>query len=87
LTKLLFNITWEEGEPTVENVSERFKFQPEELDLKFGIVEIDPEENLYSILVEEEAIKRLQEELGVDMPDIEGPFSNLPIGPFGPPSE
>jgi len=87
MAKLLFSITWEQGEPSVEQICEKYGFKPEELDLQFGIIEIDPQDNLYSILVDQDAAERVREQLGENIPDMEGPFSNARIEPFGPPSE
>ncbi len=87
MAKLLFNVTWEQGEPSIEQVCEKYRLEPQELDTEFGINQIDPEANLYSILVDEEAAERVREQFSYDTSGIEGPFSNPRIEPFGPPTE
>ncbi len=87
MAKLLFNVNWEEGKPSIEQICKKYGFKPDELDAEFGVIEIDPEDNLYSILVDQEAAQRVREQLGIDTPDLEGPFSNARIAPFGPPTE
>jgi hypothetical protein len=52
----------------------------EEIDSESGVVPIDPAQNLYAIMVEESASARIEKG-----PDVEGPFANPPIEPFGPP--
>lgn len=78
----MISIRWREGKPTVEAVCAKLGLKPDELDPRFGIVEIDPKDHLYTILVEHAAAKRIESK-----PDeeVEGPFSNPPIGPMGAP--
>jgi hypothetical protein len=78
---LLFNITWEQGEPSIEDICRRYDLDPQELDSQFGIIKID---GVYCILVDEEAAERIGENFRDD-PSIEGPFSNVGIDTFGPP--
>jgi hypothetical protein len=85
--KVPFNVTWEKGTPSIAQICSKFGFEAQELDQHFGVVEIDPEDNLYTILVDQKAAERVREQLGEDTPDIEGPFSDVRIEPFGPPSE
>lgn len=85
MAKVLFSLTWPEGEPTPEAVCERYGFRPDELDEQFGVVEIDPEDNLYSVLVDAEAARRVAPRGWKDEDGLEGPFSNPRIEPFGPP--
>lgn len=75
MSKLLFTIRWVENNPSVEQVAERLKIRAEDIDSDFGVVPIDPERFLYSILVEEKGIGGTNDE-------ILGPFANPRIGPF-----
>ena len=54
--------------------------RPEEIDAEFGVVPIDPDNHLYTVLVDEQASARV-----AGQPGVEGPFSNPRIEPFGPP--
>ncbi len=65
---------------TVAAAAERLGIDPARIDAEFGVVSIDPERHLYSVLVDEEAASGAQGRAGV-----EGPFSNPRIEPFGPP--
>ena len=65
---------------TVEKVAERLGLRPEEIDAEFGVVAIDPENHLYTVLVDEQASARVAAQPGVS-----GPFANPRIEPFGPP--
>jgi hypothetical protein len=87
MVKMLFSIIWKDGEPSVEQICKEYGFQPQEIDPNFGIIEIDPRDGLYSIRVDQEAALRVRKQLGEDIPDIEGPFADVRIEPFGPPSE
>lgn len=65
---------------TVDKVAERLGLEPGEIDADFGVVPIDPDNHLYSVLVDEQASARV-----AGQPGVEGPFSNPRIEPFGPP--
>jgi hypothetical protein len=65
---------------TVDEVAKRLGLGPEEIDAEFGVVPIDPDNHLYSVLVDEQASARV-----AGQPGVEGPFSNPRIEPFGPP--
>ena len=67
-------------EATVGQVAERLGLAPEEIDAEFGVVPIDPDNHLYTVLVEEQASARV-----AGQPGVEGPFANPRIEPFGPP--
>jgi hypothetical protein len=71
--------------PTVDELKERFGLSDEEIDASFGVVEIDPETYTYTILVEASAVEKVQP--GGSISNVEGPFSNPRIEPFGPPEE
>ena len=68
--------------PTLELVRTHYGLADEEIDATFGIVEIDHEEGLFAILVIESAAAKVR---GDSEWDVEGPFFNPRIEPFGPP--
>ncbi len=76
MSKMLYSINWTGEKPTLEQVAQKFGFKKKDLDDDFGVVEIDPQDNLYSVLVEETAI------VPKDAKNIKGPFSNPRIEPF-----
>lgn len=75
--KNLYTIEWKGEKPTREEVAERFGIDPGDLDEEFGVIEIDPERNLYSILVDDAVVPDETDD------QIKGPFSNPKIEPFG----
>lgn len=64
----------------MEKACARLRLSEAEADPDFGLVSIDPDKDLYAILVPEEIAERLERGGGV-----EGSFSNPKIEPFGPP--
>ena len=66
----------------MDAVMERFGLQADEVDRDFGVIETDPAEHLYTILIEESAASKVSD--GDDW-EISGPYSNPRIEPFGPP--
>lgn len=77
--KVLFSITWDGPKPpTLADLFEKFAIHEDEIDSEFGIVEIDPEKSLYSILVNVEVAQRLSGYDGL----LKGPYSNPRIAPM-----
>jgi hypothetical protein len=64
---------------TVAQAAERLGVEPDRIDADFGVVSIDPEQNLYTVLVDAQAAAE-----AADRPGVEGPFSDPRIEPFGP---
>jgi len=85
MAKVMFSLIWEQGEPTIEEICERYGFRSDEIDDRFGVIEIDPQDHLYTILVDSDAAQRVRGERETHPP--EGPYANPPIQPFGPPAE
>jgi len=82
MAKQMLTLKLPPKEATLSKVSKRLNLSSEEIDLEFGVVNIDPKHNLYAILVEEEAARRVSR-----APKVKGPFSNPKIEPFGPPKK
>ena len=70
------------AEASEEHVRNKLELEGKELDPEFGVVEIDPAGHRYAVLVDEDVAERVQ-----GAPDVEGPFSNPRIEPFGPPAD
>ena len=64
---------------SVAQAAERLGVEPDRIDADFGVVSIDPDQNLYTVLVDEQAAGD-----AAGRPGVEGPFSNPRIEPFGP---
>lgn len=77
---LMLTVKLDPDRATLEDARERLGVGEDEIDSDFGVVGIDPEEHLYAIMVDEQAAERLS-----DQPDVEGPYANPRIEPFGPP--
>jgi hypothetical protein len=81
MKKYMMTLRLDPSEANLAAVSRKLKLNEDEIDPNFGVVSINPAENLYAILVEEAASAKLQGSEG-----IKGPFSNPKIEPFGPPT-
>jgi hypothetical protein len=68
--------------PTIEQLKAKYGLTSEEIDASFGVVHLDPNDTLYTILVDGAAAGKVRpdQEWGV-----EGPYANPKIEPFGPP--
>jgi hypothetical protein len=71
--------------PTIAELQRRFSLKDAEIDHSFGVVEVDPQDRTYTILVEEAAVGKVQP--GGTITNVAGPFSNPRIEPFGPPEQ
>jgi hypothetical protein len=80
MSKLLLTLTRDPSEASLDAVKRDLGLSDEEIDAEFGVVNIDPKGDRYAVLVEESAAERVGKQ-----PGVEGPFSNPPIEPFGPP--
>lgn len=82
MPKVMVTIQSPTAPPSIDEVRDRYQLAEDEIDLDFGVVEIDPQDHLYTILVDEAAAAKI-----VPSGDweVSGPFSNPRIEPFGPP--
>ena len=78
MSRVMLTVKMAPERATVAHVREELGLGPEEIDADFGVVEIDPRDDLYAVLVGEGVAAKVQ---GVDY--VEGPFSNPKIEPFG----
>ncbi|MGW3210248.1 hypothetical protein [Streptomyces sp. NPDC001135] len=65
---------------TLQDALRRYGLTPDQVDETYGLVSVDPAQDLYALLVSEEAATRLTGSTGVS-----GPFADPPIEPYGPP--
>lgn len=77
MSKMLYTVKLEGSDPSLEQVAEKLGITKGDLDEEYGLIEIDPEQKLYSVMVEESAVGERMS------PDVKGPFSNPRIEPFG----
>jgi hypothetical protein len=84
MAKVMVSIRGPEQAPSTGDVRRRYGLREDEIDTSFGVVEVDPEQHIYTVLVEETAAAKIQPDEGWQ---VEGPFSNPRIQPFGPPEE
>jgi hypothetical protein len=78
--KLMLTVKLDPERATLEDARERLGLEEGELDDDFGVVEIDPDQHQYAVLVDEKAAEQIS-----GQPGVKGPFANPPIEPFGPP--
>jgi hypothetical protein len=81
MTKHMMTLRLDPAEANLAGVSRKLNLKGDEIDPNFGVVSINPAENLYAILVDEAASTKLQGSEGV-----KGPYSNPKIEPYGPPT-
>lgn len=80
MSKQMVTLKLDPKKATLQNIVEQLQIPAADIDPDFGVVNIDPQANLYAILVEEESARKLS-----GTTDVSGPFSNPRIEPFGPP--
>jgi len=80
MPKQMMTLQLDPKDATVDAVMRKLGLRRGELDEEFGVVAIDPDANLFTILVEEGAVDKLRGQQGV-----RGPYANPKIEPFGPP--
>jgi hypothetical protein len=80
MPKVLLTVQLPSDRATVDGARSKLGLTGEELDAAYGVVPIDPDHDLYAVMVEEDAASRASAE-GL----AGGPFSNPTIEPFGPP--
>jgi hypothetical protein len=65
---------------TLAEIRAKYQLRSDQVDPKFGVVSVRPEDHLYAVLVDEQVATRLE---GGE--DVVGSFSNPKIETFGPP--
>jgi len=80
--KELLTLKLQPKEANVHHVVKKLKIPKEDIDLEFGVVNIDPKKGLYAILVEGKAARQAGKRR-----EVKGPFSNPKIEAFGTPNE
>jgi hypothetical protein len=81
MSKVMLTLQLDPADANVAAVSRKLNLSPDAIDSEFGVVNISPKDNLYTILVDEAVGARLKATEGVS-----GPYSNPRIEPFGPPT-
>lgn len=71
-----------ESRPTLEGIRQRYGLAEVDLDTHFGIIEVDPDEGLYTFMVDEQRAKAVGARAAEHF---SGPYSNPRISTFGPP--
>lgn len=80
---MLYTLEWKAGEPSLEEVLQKFTLQPDEVDTNFGVMKVDPEAGLYCIMADSDAIARITGSEAMSDSAVSGPFSNPRIEGFG----
>lgn len=80
MSKVMVTLKLDPKHASLAKVRESLGIDSEEIDDDFGVIALQPEENLYAILVDQNAADRVN---GIE--GVEGPFSNPRIESFGPP--
>lgn len=76
-SKVMLSLELPADQASVAAVRRRLGLDAGDIDASFGVVPIDPDHGLYTILVTPEAAQRVQ-----GTPGVSGPFANPPIEPI-----
>ena len=82
MAKVMLTLKLHPREASLARVRRKLDLGPADIDEDFGVVGIDPAQNLYAVMVEEKAAGARAERRGVS-----GPFSNPRIESFAPASQ
>jgi hypothetical protein len=80
MAKVMVTLRLDPQRASLDEVRRLLDLSEDEVDAGFGVVNISPREQLYTILVDQAAAARVQ---GADA--VEGVYGNPRIEPFGPP--
>jgi hypothetical protein len=81
MSKVMVTVAGAGDRCSLSEVKRRFDLADDEIDADFGVIEIDPDAHLYTVLVEEDAAQRLRD---AGATGLSGPYSNPVIGAYGP---
>lgn len=84
MPKVMVTIQAADAAPTLAEIQRRYSLGADEIDEQFGVVEVDPAEHVYTILVEASVASRIT---SAGQWEVTGPYANVRIEPFGPPRE
>ena len=82
MSTLMVTIQSPQGTPDLESIKQRYGLTDDEIDKNFGVVEIDPADHTYTILVDEKAASKVTSTAEWK---VTGNYSNPRIEAFGPP--
>ena len=82
MPRVMLTLHLKPANASLAHVKKTLGLSADQVDEDFGLVNISPDEHLYTILVDEEAAARVE-----GMPSVRGTFSNPKIVPFGPPQK
>ena len=84
--KVMIQMAFPEGKPTLAEAARALGLEESELDPDFGVIETDPTRGLFAMRVEEAAASRAASAIAARASgSAEGVFSDPKIAPFGPP--
>jgi hypothetical protein len=80
VSKVMVTVKLDPQRASLADARELLGVDPDAFDQDFGVISVSPDEDLYAVLVEHDAVADMK-------PDerVSGPYSNPPIEPFGPP--
>ena len=76
MPKVMMSIESSEGMPTLQDISAKYALADDEIDNDFGVVELDPDNSVYLILVEQSATPKI---VSNDIWKVQGTYSNPTI--------
>jgi len=79
MRQVLMTVKLDPAHASIEDVMGKLNLSDGQIDRDFGVVNIDPQRQLYTIMVDAGTAERL-----TGRPDVDGPYANPKIAPFGP---
>lgn len=79
MSQVMMTVKLDAAHASIEDVMRKLNLSDGQIDRDFGVVNVDPERQLYTILVDARTAARLS-----GRPDVDGPYANPKIEPFGP---
>jgi hypothetical protein len=80
MSKVMMTLKLDPKDASVDRARDLLGIDDSAIDRDFGVIAVSPDDNLYTVLVEETAAEDIQNDQAIG-----GPFSNPRIEPFGPP--
>jgi hypothetical protein len=78
MEKTLYTVKLAASEATIEGARAKLALRPEQIDPSFGVVNVDPDNDLYAVMIDSSVVDESSRNK-----DLSGPFSNPKIETFG----
>jgi hypothetical protein len=80
MSKVMVTVKLDPQRVSLADARELLGVDADAFDQDFGVISVNPDEDLYAVLVEQDAVADMKTD-----EQVSGPYSNPRIEPFGPP--